>query len=114
MNIQTALRLFASRALWGLTRHHAMGRSLVDALASNDEDERMIAGILLTKAGRRAEPLLEEALKDGRHLPMVIAVLGSIGDPSMLPELEPFVESEDPEVASAARDAIRVIDMASI
>lgn len=88
-----------------------MGRSLVDALASNDEDERMIAGILLTRAGRRAEPLLEQALRDGRHLPMVIAVLGSIGDPAMLPELQPFAESDDPDVASAARDAIRVIDL---
>lgn len=86
-----------------------MGRVLVDALASDDEDERTIAGILLTKAGRRAEPLLEEALKDGRHRPEVIAVLGSIGDPDMVPELRPFEQNEDPEVASAARDAIRVI-----
>ncbi len=109
--MQAALRLFASRALWGVTRHPAMGRSLVDALGSDDEDERTIAAILLTRAGRRAGPLLEQALKDGRHLPVVIAVLGSIGDPDMLPELEPFADSDDPDVSSAARDAIRVIDL---
>ena len=91
---------------------HAAGKSLVEALASEDEDERVIAGMLLTKAGRRAEPLLEEALKEGRHLPMVIGVLGSIGDPAVVPELQPFVESEDAEVANAARDAIRVISVA--
>lgn len=111
--MQTTLRLFASRALWGATRHRVMGRPLVDALGSKDEDERMIAGILLTKAGRRAEPLLEEALKDGRHRPAVIAVLGSIGDPAMVPELRPFERSKDPEVASAARNAIRVIGAAT-
>ena len=112
MNIRTVVRLFASRALWGVTGQSAVGRSLVDALASDDEDERTVAGILLTRAGRRAEPLLEEALKDGRHLPMVIGVLGSIGDPAVLPDLQPFVQSKDPEVANAARDAIRVIGVA--
>ena len=112
MNIRMAVRLFASRALWGVTGQSAVGRSLVDALASDDEDERTVAGILLTRAGRRAEPLLEEALKDGRHLAMVIGVLGSIGDPAVLPEIQPFVQSKDPEVANAARDAIRVIGVA--
>ena len=107
------MRLFACRALWRVTGLWAVGRSLIDALASDDEDERVIAGILLTRAGRRAEPLLEEALKDGRHLPMVIAVLGSIGDPAVLPDLQPFVQSEDPEVANAARDAIRVLGVAT-
>ena len=85
----------------------------MDALAADDEDVRVIAGMLLTKAGRRAEPLLEEALKDGRHLPMVIGVLGSIGDPDVVPELQSYVQSEDPEVANAARDAIRVIGVAT-
>ena len=113
MKIGAATRLFASQALWGMTGSNAAGRVLVEALAAEDEDVRTIAGILLTKAGRRAEPLLGEALRDGRHIPMVIGVLGSIGDPDVLPELRPFARSNDPEVARAARDAIRVIGLTS-
>lgn len=111
--MQTTLRLLASHVLWGATGHRALGRSLVGALVSDDEDERTIAGMLLTRAGRRAEPLLEEALKEGRHRPAIIEVLGSIGDPAMVPELRPFEQNEDPEVARAARDAIRVIGAAT-
>lgn len=105
----TAARLFASRAVWSVTGKTTVGRFLVDSLESEDEDVRMIAGMLLTNAGRRAEPLLEEALKDGRSLPMVIGVLGSIGDADSVQELRPLLDSKDPEVANAAREAIRVI-----
>ena len=112
MKIGAAARLFASKAVWGVTGIDAVGRVLVEALNAEDEEVRMIAGILLTRAGRRAEPLLGEALKDGRHVPMVISVLGSIGNPNVLADLRPFARSDDPEVARAARDAIQVIGMA--
>lgn len=102
-----ATRLFVSRAFWGLTGIDAAGRVLVDALDAEDEDVRSIAGILLTRAGRRAEPLLEEALARGEHVPMVLSVLGSIGDPEIVPDLRPFARSDDPDVARAAREAIR-------
>ncbi len=105
-----ATRLFVSRAFWGLTGIDAAGRVLVDALNAEDEDVRSIAGILLTRAGRRAEPLLEEALARGEHVPMVLSVLGSIGDPKVVPDLRPFVESDDPDVARAAREVIRTLE----
>lgn len=109
MNVAAAARLFASNAVWSVTRIDAAGRVLVDALASDDEGLRTVAGILLTRAGRRAEPLLGEALKAGKHVPMVISVLGSIGDPAVLSAVQAFEGSSDPEVARAAKNAIRVI-----
>ncbi len=109
-----ATRLFVSRAFWGLTGVDAAGRVLVDALDAEDEDVRSIAGILLTRAGRRAEPLLEEALARGEHVPMVLSVLGSIGDPAIVPDLRPFARSDDPDVARAAREAIRTLEAGHI
>ena len=70
MKVSMATRLFVSRAFWGLTGIDAAGRVLVDALDAEDEDVRSIAGILLTRAGRRAEPLLGEVLARGEHVPM--------------------------------------------
>ena len=110
MKVSMATRLFVSRAFWGLTGIDAAGRVLVDALDAEDEDVRSIAGILLTRAGRRAEPLLEEALARGEHVPMVLSVLGSIGDPAIVPDLRPFARSDDPDVARAAREAIRTLE----
>lgn len=110
MKVSMATRLFVSRAFWGLTGIDAAGRVLVDALDAEDEDVRSIAGILLTRAGRRAEPLLEEALARGEHVPMVLSVLGSIGDPEIVPDLRPFARSDDPDVARAAREAIRTLE----
>ena len=110
MKVSTTARLFASQALWGLTGIDAIGRVLVEALAEEDEDVRTIAGVLLTKSGRRAEPLLGEALDQGKHVPMVISVLGSIGDRKVLPKIRPFAHSDDPQVARAARYAIAVIE----
>ena len=87
--------------------------ALIHALNSDDEDIRTIAGMFLVQTGQRAEPLLEEALHKGQYLPMVISVLGSIGDPRIVSELRPFTKDRDPEIAQAAQDAIRAIDFAS-
>ena len=113
MKISALVGLLFSQALWKIARVDAGGRKLVEALAAEDEEIRTIAGMLLTKAGQRARPLLEQALSNGRHVPMVISVLGSIGDASDLTGLRPFAKDEDPEVARAARDAIRTIEAGS-
>ncbi len=110
MNLVKAAQLFVSQAVWNATGLDAAGRTLVRALDSDDENLRTIAGIFLVQAGQRAEPLLEEALHKGQYLPMVIDVLGSIGDPKVIAELHPFIDNPNPEIARAARDAIRAID----
>ncbi len=65
--------------------------------------------MFLVQAGKRAEPLLEEALRRRDNLPMVLSVLASIGDKKFEPELRKFSLDRDPQVAQAARDALRVL-----
>ena len=96
MKLGAVAWVLASRVAWGATGMEAAGRVLVGALGAKDEDVRTIAGILLTKAGSKAEPLLGEALQRGRNVPMVIGVLGSIGDPAAIPTIQPFAQSERP------------------
>lgn len=105
-----ALRLFVYRALWHWLGITSAGRALVRALGSPDENIRSIAGILLTKSGKRAEPLLEEALVRREHLPIVLTVLGSIGDPALIPQLRKFTNDQNAEVAKAAQEAVKVIE----
>ncbi len=66
--------------------------------------------MFLVQAGKRAEPLLEEALRRRDNLPMVLSVLASIGDRKFEPELREFSLDRDPKVAQAARDALRVLE----
>ncbi|MCE2484577.1 MAG: hypothetical protein J4F42_03610 [Desulfurellaceae bacterium] len=112
-NLAKVAQLFVSKAVWNVTGLDVAGRTLIHALDSEDENIRTIAGIFLVQTGQRAEPLLEEALHKGQYLPMVINVLGSIGDPRIVSELRPFTEDSDPEIARAAQDAIQAIDFAS-
>lgn len=113
MNTAKVAQLFVSKAVWNVTGLDVAGRTLIHALDSKDEDIRTIAGMFLVQTGQRSEPLLKEALHKGQHLPMVIHVLGSIGDPGVESELRPFTEDSDPEIVRAAQDAIRAIDFVS-
>jgi HEAT repeat protein len=108
-----ATRLFIYRALWhglGLT---SAGRALVKALDSHDENIRNIAATLLAKSGKRAEALLQEALNRRENLPIVITVLGSIGDRGLIPQLRQFTDDQNPDVAKAAREALKVIEFSA-
>src|SRR5262245_51855193 len=106
-----ALRLFVYRALWHWLGVVSAGRSLVRALGSPDENIRSIAGILLGKSGKRAEPLLQDALDRRENLPTVLTVLGSIGDPALISQLRQFANDQSPDVAKAAREALKVTEL---
>ena len=110
MNLKEIGHVYASQAIWRMTGSHSSGRSLVRALDSDDETTRTVAGMFLTRFGERAEPLLLDALKTSAHAPTIIMVLGSIGDPKLVAQLEPYTESKDSSVAKAAKHAIKVIE----
>ena len=109
MRVVPALSLFLSRAVWRVTGWRAAGRSLVHALGSPDEDVRSIAGVLLAKAGKDAEPLLREALARRENLPMVLTLLADVGSLDLEPEIRPFSADRNPEVARAANEALRAL-----
>lgn len=88
-----------------------MGRILLRELGSRDENLRTIAGMLLVKAGARAVPLLREALEQRQHLPIVLSIIGDLGDRSLAPELRHLSGDRDPQVAKAAQDALRVLQV---
>jgi len=107
--VARAVRLMALSALWRATGWRAAGRPLVAALDSPDEDIRAMAGILLVRGGERAEPLLDEALNQREHLPMVVSVLASLDDRRYESKLRTLAQDPDPRVADAAREGLRVL-----
>jgi hypothetical protein len=109
MDAAQATRLFGCNALWRMTGLRSAGQALVAALGAQDEDIRSLAGIFLTRGGRRAEPLLREALDRRQHLPMVLSVLGSIGDPGYEPIFRSFSQDPNPAVADAAGESLHLL-----
>ena len=111
MKLIATARVLAQHALWRATGWDAAGRAVVRALGAADPTVRTIAGMLLVRAGRRALRPLQEALAARENLPMVLSILGDIGQRQVEPQLRQFSKDPDPAVAQAARDALRVLQV---
>lgn len=109
MKLATALCLFACTALWRWAGNETAGRFVVENLDNSDLSLRMLAGTLLVRAGRHSEPLLRQTLQSRRYLPAVLLILGDIGARGFEADLRRFSRDDEPEVAQAARDALRVL-----
>lgn len=108
------MKLARSAALFGAkvafqSGVDSAGRTLVDALDSEDENVRTLAGMFLVQCGRRSIPLLREELARGRHVPQILTMLGDIADPEVVPQLESYTASSDGEEARAAREALEIL-----
>ena len=85
-------RLYALKSLWSVTGLRRAGRVLLDV-----------------QSGKRAEPLIAEAIARREHLPTLLIIAGDIGATALEPELRRFTTDPDPAVARAARDGLRIL-----
>lgn len=102
-------RLYALKSMWNATGLRSAGRALVGALGSPDEAVRTVAGMFLVQSGKRAEPLIAEAIQRREHLPMVLVMAGDIGASRLEPDLRRLSTDADPQVARAAQDGLRIL-----
>lgn len=102
-------RVFAAAALWrvGVT---GAGRSIVEAVATGDEDTATAAGMLLTRAGDRSVPLVAEAIDAGASNPVLVDVLAGIGSEAALDQLRHIEATGSGEIASEAAAAARRVE----
>lgn len=107
MRLAGAAKLFACSALWRGLHLKPAGRALVQALGSDDEDLRVLAGMFLVQAGSRSAPLLGEALSERRSLPIVLQIIADIKAREFEPQLRSFVDDSDPQISQAASSALK-------
>ena len=105
----TFARLYALKTLWMAIGCPSAGRALVKALGSTDEGERTVAGMFLVQGGKRAEPLVADAIRRREHLPIILLIAGDIRAWRLEPDLRRLTEDPDPDVARAARDALEIL-----
>jgi hypothetical protein len=85
------------------------GYTLLDAFSGDDEQEKMLAGISLVKAGERTVDLVEKAWRAGRLTPEAVRLLADIGGSSSRALLTEISTGED-SVAAAATELLQVLD----
>ncbi|MGH0030476.1 MAG: hypothetical protein ACQGVC_11845 [Myxococcota bacterium] len=86
-----------------------VGLRLVDALASEDETVRGLAATMIVRAGPKACPTLREAAREERSLPIVLSMLGDLGETRDEGILKDLSVHHDAQVQLAAKDALDVL-----
>jgi hypothetical protein len=108
-------RLLVIGTSWRLTGVTAAGQALVRAAAGDAETERTLAGMLLVQAGDRSVPVLTEAILSGVAPADLVDVLASIGSERARGALTRVSSAAPsavaPEVAAAAAEALRTLDL---
>ena len=84
--------------------------TLLDAMSGSDEQNRMLAGMSLVKAGRRSFELIEEKIQTGEASPPVIRLLPDLGGPKARALLEGLAAGAPGEITDTAKQCIDLLD----
>lgn len=105
----TPATVIAAGIGWRVFGSRRSGATLLQAFAGDDEQNRMLAGISLVRAGQRSIDLVREKLDSGEATPAILRLLPDI-DPEQARELLDGLTSGDDEVAATARECIGLLD----
>jgi hypothetical protein len=109
MGIAGALKVIGAGTAWRAAGRPGAGRVLLEAVAGEDEQERMIAGMSLVKAGERSIDLIERAVADGAATPATVRLLADLGGPRAR-ELLAAIASHSGELGRAAAESLELLN----
>ena len=113
----SSIKVLMAGASWRLFGSRRAGEILLQALASDDEQNRMLAGMSLVKAGERSLHLIEKKLNDVKgtdpfpqgSVPL-IRLLPDIGGEDARDLLEKIAGRNSGDMAEAATECIDLLD----
>lgn len=106
----SSIKVFAAGVSWRLFGSERAGETLLDAMAGEEEQNRMLAGISLVKAGQRSLDLIEEKIVSGEATAPVIRLLPDIAGERARGLLEQVAAGEAGGKADAAVESIELLD----
>ena len=109
MNIGRSANLIRAGFAWRAFGSSGAGATLLDAMASNDEQGKMLAGMSLVKAGERSLDLIDGAYSSGNATPQMIRLVADIGGPRARPMLIEMAATPGP-LAETATDSLDLLD----
>jgi len=106
----SSVKVLMAGVSWRLFGSRRAGEILLRALASDDEQNRMLAGMSLVKAGDRSLRLIEKKLNDEKGSVPLVRLLPDIGGEDARGLLETIVARNSGEMAEAATECIDLLD----
>jgi hypothetical protein len=104
-----SVKVIGAGLAWRTIGSDSAGYALLEAFSGDDEQEKMLAGISLVKAGDRSIDLIEKAGETGRLTPDVVRLLADIGGPRSRFLLTELSDAAGP-VGVAAGESLQILD----
>lgn len=109
MNFGRSANLIRAGITWRVFGSSGAGATLLDAMAGDDEQEGMLAGMSLVKAGDRSLDLISAAYASGNATPQLVRLVADIGGPRARPMLTEMAAEPGP-LADTASDSLDLLD----
>lgn len=106
----SSIKVLWAGASWRLFGSERAAETLLNAVSGDDEQNRMLAGMSLVKAGQRSFNLIEEKVRAGKATAPVIRLLPDIGGEKARSVLENVARGEPGENCRAANESIELLD----
>lgn len=103
-------RVIAAGTSWRFFGSRRAAETLLRAASGDDEQNRMLAGMSLVKAGQRSFDLIEHRVASGRATAPLVQLLPDIDAERARGVLQEVLEGEPGEVTEAARQCIDLLD----
>jgi radical SAM superfamily enzyme with C-terminal helix-hairpin-helix motif len=106
----SALRVIIAGIVWRLLGTNSAGSTLLQAMTGADEQNRMLAGMSLVKAGDRSLRLIEEKINQETKSVALIRLLPDVGGEKARSLLERIAARDAGDAAEAATECIDLLD----
>ena len=110
MRKPSSFSILAAGAAWRLLGARGPGETLLAALAGEDEQNRMLAGMSLVRGGQRSFELIERKLRAGKASAAALRLLPDIDESKSRAVMEQVVEHGPDELRGTARDCLDLLD----
>jgi radical SAM superfamily enzyme with C-terminal helix-hairpin-helix motif len=97
-------------ASWRLFGSRRAVEILLRAMSGDDEQNRMLAGMSLVKAGQRSFELIEKMISAGQASAPVVRLLPDIDGPRARGVLEKIANGSQSELQETARECVNLLD----
>jgi hypothetical protein len=104
------VRVIIAGATWRLFGSRRAAEILLRAMSGDDEQNRMLAGMSLVKAGQRSFELIEKMIASGEASAPVVRLLPDIGGPRARGVLEKIAGGDQIELQETARECVDLLD----
>lgn len=103
-------KVILAGAAWRTLGSRRAAGTLIEALSGDDEQNRMLAGMSLVKAGARSVELIERKVASGEAPPALVRLLPDLDQPRSRELLRKIAIEESGELADAARQCLAQLD----